>query len=117
LKIEDQLTAELILTVAWLEDTLQPAIDILKVKSIAEDIRSDILIFEEKKGQTDQSKKGLDRINQMIECIERLDKISSQNNTFKLVAKHAELKNAKLENENTSLKLELESVKKAWEQL
>lgn len=115
--MSDKLEAELALTVAWLEDTLQPSIDILNLKHLAEDIKVDLKLFEDKKGETEASKKSMERINSMLEMIGRLDKIATQNNTFQLVAKHAQLKSWHLEQEIIKLNKEIEANKKAWEQL
>lgn len=115
MKIEEQLNAEIALTMAWLEDTLQPAVDILNIKHLAEDIKIDLQLFESKKGKTDASTKSMERVNAMLGMIERLDKIATQNNTFQLIAKHSQLKQWQLEQENSKLKQELEAIKKAFE--
>lgn len=109
-----QVDAELGLTFAWLEDTLQPAIDLLALKCIVYEQLSDIQIFEDKKGETPVSKKSKDRINKMLDHISRLDKITSQNNTAQLVVRHSDLKMIQLLKENDRMKKELEAIELAW---
>lgn len=117
MKLTDQLNAEIALTVAWLEDTLQPALDILSLKAIVNDMLADVELFESKKGISEHTKKSKERINLMLEKIERLDKIAMQNNTFQLITKHTQLKSWNLEQEIIRLNNELLAKQKAWEEL
>lgn len=80
-------------------------------------MQADVKIFEDMNGVTDKTKRSADRIQNAIDLIEKLDKIASQNYTFQLITKHTDLEMIKVRQENRELKTELESVKKAWEQL
>ena len=109
--------AEVGLTFAWLEDTLYPSINLMRLKTLIYDIQSDVKLFEDKNGQSDHTKKSLDRANELIDLADKLDKIANQNNTAQLLLRHNQLKMAQLINENNQLKTELEATKKAWNNL
>jgi hypothetical protein len=115
--LEQQLNADLGLTIAWLEDTLRPAINLMNLKALIYEIDADIKTFEEKNGKSKNTEKSSQRANKMIELIESLDKICTQNNTFQLVLKHQDLKMNQLLHENNRLKSELEAVNKAFNEL
>jgi len=109
------LNAEIGLTFAWLEDTLYPSINLMRLKSLIYDIQTDVKVFQDKNGKSDHTKKSLDRANEMIDLADKLDKIANQNNTAQLLLRHNQLKMAELVNENNRLKTELEATKKTWE--
>lgn len=88
----------------------------MALKSLIYDIQTDILQFELNKGKTEHTQKSLDRANQMIELIEKLDKIANQNNTAQLFVRHSYLKMAELTKENERLKDELNKINLAWNQ-
>lgn len=116
-RLLEQVTAEMTLSMMYLEDTLQPSIDLSRLKGMVYDMQSDVKLFEDLNGVTDKTKKSADRIEAILELINKLDKVAVQNNTFQLIAKHTDLEMMKLRQENRELKTELEAVKKAWEQL
>jgi hypothetical protein len=111
------LNADVGLTFAWLEDTLHPSINLMRLKSLIYDIQSDVKLFEDKNGQSNHTKKSLDRANELIELAEKLDKIANQNNTAQLLIRHNQLQMSELIKENNQLKTELEATKKAWNNL
>jgi hypothetical protein len=111
------LNAEVGLTFAWLEDTLYPSINLMRLKSLIYDIQTDVKLFEDKNGQSDHTKKSLDRANELIELADKLDKIANQNNTAQLLIRHNQLQMSELIKENNKLKTELEATKKAWNNL
>jgi predicted nucleic acid-binding Zn-ribbon protein len=111
------LNAEIGLTFAWLEDTLYPSINLMRLKSLIYDIQTDVKLFEDKNGKSEHTKKSLDRANELIDLADKLDKIANQNNTAQLLLRHNHLKMAELINENKRLKTELEATKKAWNNL
>lgn len=108
------LNADLGLTFAWLEDTLYPSIYLLALKGFIFDLYNDVKQFEEKNGKTEKIEKSLERINQMIELADKLDKIANQNNTAQLLIRHNQLKMNELMKENAILKQEIESTRKAF---
>lgn len=112
----ESLNAEAGLTFAWLEDTLYPSINLMRLKSLLYDIQTDVKLFEDKNGRSDHTKKSLDRANEMIELAEKLDKIANQNNTAQLLIRHNQLKMSKLIKENDQLKNELKAINQAWNQ-
>lgn len=112
----ESLNAEAGLTFAWLEDTLYPSINLMRLKSLIYDIQTDVKLFEDKNGRSDHTKKSLDRANEMIELAEKLDKIANQNNTAQLLIRHNQLKMSKLIKENDQLKNELKAINQAWNQ-
>ena len=112
----EQVTAEMTLTMMWLEDTLQPSIDLSRLKGMVYDMQADVKLFEDLNGVTDKTKKSATRIESILELINRLDKVAVQNNTFQLIVRHTDLEMVKVRQENKQLKTELEAVKKAWEQ-
>lgn len=116
-RLLEQVTAEMTLTMMYLEDTLKPSLDLSKLKGIVYDMQTDVKLFEDVNGVTDKTKKSADRIEAILELINRLDKVAVQNNTFKLITRHSDLEIMKLRSENETLKKELESARKAWEQL
>jgi hypothetical protein len=109
--------AEVGLTFAWLEDTLYPSINLMRLKSLIYDIQTDVKLFEDKNGQSDHTKKSLDRANELIELADKLDKIANQNNTAQLLIRHNQLQMSELIKQNNQLKTELEATKKAWNNL
>jgi hypothetical protein len=111
------LNTEVCLTFAWLEDTLHPSINLMRLKSLIYDIQSDVKLFEDKNGKSDHTKKSLDRANELIELADKLDKIANQNNTAQLLLRHNQLQMSELIKENNQLKTELEATKKAWNNL
>ena len=111
------LNAEIGLTFAWLEDTLYPSINLMRLKSLIYDIQSDVKLFEDKNGQSDHTKKSLERANELINLADKLDKIANQNNTAQLLLRHNQLQMSELIKENNQLKTELEATKKAWNNL
>ena len=111
------LNAEVGLTFAWLENTLYPSINLMRLKSLIYDIQTDVKLFEDKNGQSDHTKKSLDRANELIELADKLDKIANQNNTAQLLIRHNQLQMSELIKENNKLKTELEATKKAWNNL
>lgn len=116
-KLLEQVTAEMTLTMMYLEDTLQPSIDLSILKGMVYDMQGDVKLFEDLNGVTDKTKKSASRIEAILELINRLDKVAVQNNTFQIMARHTDLEMMKVKQENRELKTELEAVKKAWEQL
>jgi len=111
------LNAEIGLTFAWLEDTLYPSLNLMRLKSLIYDIQTDVKLFEDKNGKSEHTKKSLDRANELINLADKLDKIANQNNTAQLLLRHNQLKMSELINENNRLKNELEATKKAWNNL
>jgi hypothetical protein len=111
------INAEVGLTFAWLEDTLYPSINLMRLKSLIYDIQSDVKLFEDKNGQSDHTKKSLDRANELINLADKLDKIANQNNTAQLLLRHNHLKMSELIKENNQLKTKLEATEKAWNNL
>ena len=111
------LNAEVGLTFAWLEDTLYPSINLMRLKGLIYDIQSDVKMFELKNGQSDHTKKSLDRANELIDLADKLDKIANQNNTAQLLLRHNHLKMSELIKENNELKTKLEATEKAWNNL
>ncbi len=111
------INAEVGLTFAWLEDTLYPSINLMRLKSLIYDIQSDVKLFEDKNGQSDHTKKSLDRANELIDLADKLDKIANQNNTAQLLLRHNHLKMSELIKENNQLKTKLEATEKAWNNL
>lgn len=116
-KLLDQVTAEMTLTMMYLEDTLQPSIDLSILRGMVYDMQGDVKLFENLNGVTDKTKKSAFRIEAILELINRLDKVAVQNNTFQLISRHTNLEMMKIRQENRELKTELEAVKKVWEQL
>lgn len=110
------MNAEVGLTFAWLEDTLYPSINLMRLKSLIYDIQTDVKLFEDKNGQSEHTKKSLDRANEMIDLAEKLDKIANQNNTAQLLIRHNQLKMSELIKENNQLKTELKAINQAWNQ-
>ena len=110
------MNAEVGLTFAWLEDTLYPSINLMRLKSLIYDIQTDVKLFEDKNGKSDHTKKSLDRANEMIELADKLDKIANQNNTAQLLIRHNQLKMSELIKENNQLKTELKAINQAWNQ-
>lgn len=115
--LSEQVNADMSLTMIWLEDTLQPSIDLMRLKSLIYDMEADIKIFEELHGKSDKTKRSGDRVQSAISLVEKLDKVANQNNTFQLIARHSDFEMIKVKQENQQLKAELEAVKKAWEKL
>jgi hypothetical protein len=111
------INAEVGLTFAWLEDTLYPSINLMRLKTLIYDIQSDVKLFEDKNGQSDHTKKSLDRANELIDLADKLDKIANQNNTAQLLLRHNHLKMSELKKENNQLKTKLEATEKAWNNL
>jgi len=111
------INTDVALTFAWLEDTLYPSINLMRLKSLIYDIQSDVKLFEDKNGQSDHTKKSLDRANELIDLADKLDKIANQNNTAQLLIRHNQLKMSELIKQNNQLKTELEAIKKAWNNL
>lgn len=105
------------LTFAWLEDTLYPSINLMALKSLIFDLKSDVELFESKNGKSDKTKKSLERANKMLDLVDKLDKVASQNNTAQLLIKHCQLDQAKLMKENKELKEIIESNRKVFEDL
>jgi len=110
------MNAEVGLTFAWLEDTLYPSINLMRLKSLIYDIQTDVKLFEDKNGKSDHTKKSLDRANEMVELADKLDKIANQNNTAQLLIRHNQLKMSELIKENNQLKTELKAINQAWNQ-
>lgn len=110
------MNAEVGLTFAWLEDTLYPSINLMRLKSLIYDIQTDVKLFEDKNGQSNHTKKSLDRANEMINLADKLDKIANQNNTAQLLIRHSQLKMSELIKENNQLKTELKAINQAWNQ-
>ena len=110
------MNAEVGLTFAWLEDTLYPSINLMRLKSLIYDIQTDVKLFEDKNGKSDHTKKSLDRANEMIELADKLDKIANQNNTAQLLIRHNQLTMSELIKENNQLKTELKAINQAWNQ-
>jgi hypothetical protein len=88
----------------------------MRLKSLIYDIQTDVKLFEDKNGQSDHTKKSLDRANEMIELADKLDKIANQNNTAQLLIRHNQLKMSDLIKENKQLKTELKAINQAWNQ-
>lgn len=110
------LNADIGLTFAWLEDTLYPSINLMLLKGFIYDLQTDVKMFEDKHGKSDKTVKSLERINQMIELADKLDRIANQNNTAQLLLRHNQLKMNKLIKENNELKKQIESINQAWNQ-
>lgn len=114
-KLSDTITEELCLTMIWLEDTLQPSIDLMCLKALIYDMDSDIKLFEQKNGKSENTKKSTERVDKMIKLSEKLDKIATQNNTFQIMFKQYENRISWLNQRNKELTNELEATKKTWE--
>jgi dsDNA-binding SOS-regulon protein len=114
-KLSETITEELCLTMIWLEDTLQPSIDLMCLKALIYDMDSDIKLFEQKNGKSENTKKSAERVDKMIKLSEKLDKIATQNNTFQIMFKQYENRISWLNQINNELTTELEATKKAWE--
>lgn len=110
------LNADLQLTFAWLEDTLYPSVNLMALKGFIFDMQTDVKMFEDKHGKSDKTVKSLERINQMIELADKLDRIANQNNTAQLLLRQNQLKMSKLIKENNELKKQIESINEAWNQ-
>jgi predicted nuclease with TOPRIM domain len=103
------------LLAGWVEDTLQPSLDIMNLKIGIRDILDDITEQERVKGETKRTTDAKEKFGKMLLVCERLDKIAGQNNTFQLIAKHTLIK---LENANGRIKEledQIKSIEKAWQ--
>lgn len=88
----------------------------MRLKGLIYDIQTDVKMYEDKNGQTDHTKKSLDRVNEMIELAEKLDKIANQNNTAQLLIRHNQLKMSELIKQNNQLTTEIKAINQAWNQ-
>jgi len=111
----DQITSELEMSMIWLEDTLTTSVDLMKLKAMIYDMDADIKIFQSRNGVTESNKKSANRVNEMIILADRLDKIATQNNVYKLVLKQYENRISWMMHDKKELENELKAVKKAWE--
>ena len=111
----DQVTSELEMSMIWLEDTLTASVDLMKLKGMIYDMDADIKIFQSRNGVTESNKKSANRVNEMIILADRLDKIATQNNVYKLVLKQYENRISWLMHDKNELEKELKAVRKAWE--
>jgi dsDNA-binding SOS-regulon protein len=114
-QILDQVTSELEMSMIWLEDTLTSSVDLMKLKAMIYDMDADIKIFQSRNGVTESNKKSANRVNEMIILADKLDKIATQNNVYKLVLKQYENRISWLIHDKNELEKELKAVKKAWE--
>jgi len=112
-----QINADAVSTILWLEDTIQPSINLLLLRGLIYELLDDVITFEGKKGVTELTEKSRLRIEKMINYCEKLDKVANQNNTFQLIAKHTAIRETSLLVEIKRLKTLLEANKLAWDEL
>jgi len=112
-----QINADAVSTILWLEDTIQPSINLLLLRGLIYELLDDVSTFEGKKGVTELTEKSRLRIEKMIDYCEKLDKVANQNNTFQLIAKHTAIRETSLLVEIKRLKTLLEANKLAWDEL
>ncbi len=112
-----QINADAVSTILWLEDTIQPSINLLLLRGLIYELLDDVSTFEGKKGVTELTEKSRLRIEKMIDYCEKLDKVANQNNTFQLIAKHTAIRETSLLVEIKRLKALLEANKLAWDEL
>jgi len=112
-----QINADAVSTILWLEDTIQPSINLLLLRGLIYELLDDVSNFEGKKGVTELTEKSRLRIEKMIDYCEKLDKVANQNNTFQLIAKHTAIRETSLLVEIKRLKTLLEANKLAWDEL
>jgi len=111
----DEVTSELEMSMIWLEDTLTTSVDLMKLKAMIYDMDADIKIFQSRNGVTESNQKSANRVKEMIILADRLDKIATQNNVYKLVLKQYENRISWLMYDKNELEKELKAVRKAWE--
>lgn len=116
---KDQLLREyesdLSILIAWVEDTLQPSIDLMKLKVSIRELIQDIEDHELKKGVTEKTTASKAKFEIMLDTCERLDKVANQNNSFQLAVKHAYGKISVANKRIIELETELKAIKEAWE--
>jgi hypothetical protein len=111
----DEVTSELEMSMIWLEDTLTTSVDLMKLKAMIYDMDADIKIFQSRNGVTESNQKSANRVKEIIILADRLDKIATQNNVYKLVLKQYENRISWLMYDKNELEKELKAVRKAWE--
>jgi hypothetical protein len=111
----DEVTSELEMSMIWLEDTLTTSVDLIKLKAMIYDMDADIKIFQSRNGVTESNQKSANRVKEIIILADRLDKIATQNNVYKLVLKQYENRISWLMYDKNELEKELKAVRKAWE--
>lgn len=114
-RIIDSLEAENSLLVAWIDRTLEPSMAMINLDILVREMETDIHEHIAKKGKSAASQKSLDRVNKILDLVEKLNVTVNQNNTYHLIAKHASVKVYNLEVENWKLRKELDAIKKAYD--
>lgn len=109
---QSQINADMQIMVGWIEDTLQPSVDILKVKTGLMALLKDVLEFEAKTGETEKSKERKTFLQVLIDSSTRIDNIATQNNTFQLLVKYTVEENKSLRSEINTLKTQIENLTK-----
>ncbi len=95
--------------VAWMDDTLDPAVNVLQLKLIAQELQNKLQSKELTRYVLQA------QLPKIIELASRLDKIASQNNTFQLVARHSSTALWHSQARVKQLEAELAASRKAWE--
>lgn len=113
----NQLNSDIEFLSGWVEDTLQPSIDLLKLKVSIRSLLQDVCNHEILKGETDRTRESKNKFDNMLYLCEKLDKIATQNNTFQLIVKHSQMQLSSAKLEIKVLKSKLESFEKAWNEL
>jgi len=109
---QSQINADMQIMAGWIEDTLQPAVDILKVKTGLIALLKDVLKFEAKTGATEKSSDRKLFLQSLIESSTRIDNIATQNNTFQLLVKYTVDENKSLRRDINTLKNQIENLNK-----
>lgn len=102
--------ADMQIMVGWIEDTLRPSYDILKVKTGLMSLLKDVLDFEKKTGVTEKSSDRKLFLHSLIESSTRIDNIATQNNSFQLLVKYTVEESKSLRSEINTLKTQIENL-------
>lgn len=113
-RLLDRMDLDMALTVAWLEDTLTPAIAALNAKSIIGDILADVFAKELAIGKTEKSEAFKLRLYKALDALEEVAKCAQAANTCQLAARHLSIEFDKVKRENEGLKAELKAIEQAW---
>jgi len=109
----NEINPEAVLLTGWIDKTLEPSMALLNIDVLVREMENDVLNHIKKNGKSKASEKSLDRVNKILDLIEKLNVTVNQNNTYHLIAKHASIQIHNLQIENYKMKKQLEAIEKA----
>jgi hypothetical protein len=100
----------------WCEDTLEPSLCLFKVKSMVREFLFDVIEHENKRGKTKKTEQSRNRLNQILEFCERLDRVATQNSSFQFAMRQQEGKLKMANKKIQELESQIIGFEKAWNQ-